>query len=87
MDATGTIGRRAASDVVAHGDAASIAESLARDLTDAGADSLNLRVFGEDVPVEVLADQIGRFGGDVLPELRRAIGIPAASVGSPVLGL
>ena len=37
-------------------------------------------IFGEDVAVDVLVDQIRRFGVDVLPELRR-------TSPRPILGL
>ena len=74
MDSGGRLGPRATAEVVVHGPATSVAESLAEDLATSGADSLNLRVFAENVPVAVLVDQIGQFGVGVLPELRRMFG-------------
>ncbi|HLY84772.1 MAG TPA: LLM class flavin-dependent oxidoreductase [Acidimicrobiales bacterium] len=76
MDSAGSLGPPPASGVVSHGDPGSVAESLAVACSRAGADSLNLRVFAEDLPAEVLVDQIGRFGVDVLPELRQAFRRP-----------
>lgn len=60
----------ASEDVVVQGDAHEIAEVLAGALEASGADSLNVRLYAEDVAVDDLLEQVETFGREVLPRLR-----------------
>jgi alkanesulfonate monooxygenase SsuD/methylene tetrahydromethanopterin reductase-like flavin-dependent oxidoreductase (luciferase family) len=55
----------------AAGDGEAVAERIVSDLARSGADSVNLRFFG-DVPGEVVEEQLARSGSELLPLLRSA---------------
>jgi alkanesulfonate monooxygenase SsuD/methylene tetrahydromethanopterin reductase-like flavin-dependent oxidoreductase (luciferase family) len=63
-------------DIVTHGEPEEIAERLAQQVLDSGADSLNLRIFSDEASASELVEQVGIFGRQVLPDVRRRLHWP-----------